>query len=363
MKRQDNITQSDFSNFLQAGALLRYGDQWILTFDQLSPRSVSKNEEISVFCPTFYEVDEASAYCFSKEVRLSRADFLKLCRDYLESQRDSTNFWERVRWQEPDLADFSKAFSHTQQLIGQGQIDKAVPFVAAKATGFFSATDLVKTFIHLTEAPANLYVYGFWNNGEGLIGATPEILFDKKDTQLKTMALAGTLAKASDSRGEDLLKNKKELHENQLVIDDLKKQLTSLGHLKVDGPKVLELPTLWHLVAHIELKMDEDLPAIDLIKKLHPTPALGVAPRRFGWRWMREWPGQNDRGRFGAPFLMKLDTNHWICLVAIRNMQWNQERLLIGSGCGVVRDSNLEREWLELFYKRESVKKILGFKS
>ncbi|MNL49201.1 chorismate binding enzyme [compost metagenome] len=50
-----------------------------------------------------------------------------------------------------------------------------------------------------------------------------------------------------------------------------------------------------------------------------------------------------------------------LCLVAIRNMQWNGQFAMIGSGCGVVAASELEREWRELYQKRLSVKKILGF--
>jgi menaquinone-specific isochorismate synthase len=177
------------------------------------------------------------------------------------------------------------------------------------------------------------------------------------------MALAGTLAKSTNSRGDLLLKDKKELHENQLVVDDIKQQLRAFGRVKAQPPSILDLPTLWHLITHMEVALEEDVPVVDLVKRLHPTPALGVAPRRFGWRWMREWPQQSSRGHFGSPFLMKIDTNHWMCLVAIRNIEWTKKEMIIGSGCGVVRDSDLEREWLELFYKRESVKKILGMKS
>lgn len=363
MKRQNSITQTDFSNFLQAGALLRYGSDWILGFGGYKLVAPIKNDEISVFCPFFYDIEEAKAVQFQAEARLTRVEFLNLCRQYLETVSDKGHFWDQTEWQDPDMADFAKAFSHTMQLIGQGQIDKAVPYVAAKAKGTLPTVELVKCFLHLAEAPASLHVYGFWTNGEGFVGATPEILFEKKDQAITTMALAGTLAKTSTGRGDNLLKDKKELQENQLVVDDIKQQLRALGRVKTYAAEILDLPTLWHLITHIELTLDEDIPVIDLVKRLHPTPAMGVAPRRFGWRWMREWPQQSTRGHFGSPFLMKVDENHWMCLVAIRNIEWTQSHMFIGSGCGVVKNSELEREWLELFYKRQSVKKILGIKA
>jgi isochorismate synthase EntC len=360
VKRQNSITQIDFSNLLQTGALLRYGSDWILGFGGYNLVPASKTGEISVFCPLFYDIEEGKAIQFQYEARLTRTEFINLCRQYLEIHPEKGSFWDHVEWKDPDMADFSKAFSHTLQLIGQGQIDKAVPYVAAKAPGTLPATALVKALLELADAPPSLHVYGMWLNGEGFVGATPEILFEKKEKSLATMALAGTLAKTSTGRGELLLKDKKELQENQLVVDDIKQQLRALGLVKTHVPAVMDLPTLWHLVTHIEVALEEDVPVIDLVKRLHPTPALGVAPRRFGWRWMREWPQQSSRGHFGAPFLMKVDDEHWMCLVAIRNIEWTKSEMFIGSGCGVVKDSDLEREWLELFYKRQSVKKILG---
>lgn len=362
MKRQNSITLLDFSNFLRAGAFLRYENDWILAWG--SPHSIArpKSEEISVFCPSFYEVEEGKACHFPNEARLSRLDFLKLCREYLETHPEPHFSWERFTWVEPDQGDFSKSFSQIQQMISQGQIEKAVPCVFAKTPGSLSPFAMVKCFVDLLETPEAMFAYGFWTEGEGLLGATPEILFEKKDLHLRTMALAGTLPKSIQADANQLLKDKKELSENRFVVQDLSAQLTPLGRVRVQAPRVLELPTLWHLITDMEVDLEEDVEVVDLVKRLHPTPALGVAPRRFGWRWMREWPQQNLRQRFGSPFLMRVDEGHWICLVAIRNLQWTRNEMYIGSGCGVVKESDLEREWLELFYKRESVKKILGIK-
>jgi isochorismate synthase EntC len=47
-------------------------------------------------------------------------------------------------------------------------------------------------------------------------------------------------------------------------------------------------------------------------------------------------------------------------LVAIRNIQWQDEKIRLGSGCGIVKSSQIEREWQELKLKRESVKRMLS---
>ena len=46
-------------------------------------------------------------------------------------------------------------------------------------------------------------------------------------------------------------------------------------------------------------------------------------------------------------------------LVAIRNIQWDVDKTLLGSGCGIVSESKIEREWNELTLKRKAVKELL----
>ncbi len=367
MKRQNSISLLDFTNFLESGALLRCGSEWILAYGPSHSVSTDKDAHkngslFSVFAPHFFDVEDAKALIFENEACLSQLDFLNLCRNYLEKASALPLDWNEIPWKEPEFNDFAQTFSHTQRLISQGQIDKAVPCVFSHAEAQITPATLVKCFLSMATLSEALHVYGIWQGEKGLLGATPEILFEKRGLQVSSMALAGTMAKSTQSRGEMLLKDKKELHENNLVAEDIRQQLRPLGRVQIEPVQLLELPTLWHLLTRIQLQLEVDVAPIELVKRLHPTPALGVAPRNFGWRWMKEWPEQNRRQRFGAPFLMKASENHWICLVAIRNLQWDGKSLMIGSGCGVVRDSLLDREWLELFYKRESVKKLLGLK-
>lgn len=212
--------------------------------------------------------------------------------------------------------------------------------------------------LHLLQAPSSLYVHGFWNTDGGLLGATPETLFVIRGKQLTTMALAGTCPK-SDSERPSLLEDPKEREEHDLVTQDIVQVLSAYGRVHSEGPFLLELPTLWHLKTNIELTLQKPVDPRELIRRLHPTPALGVFPRAAGYQWLREEPGQEGRARYGAPFAF-IFPDEVVCLVAIRNLQWNKEESLIGAGGGVVAASELEREWRELRKKRESVKKILG---
>lgn len=266
------------------------------------------------------------------------------------------------QWQEPRLEDFEKSFARVQNLISEGQIDKAVPVVFARTRSSITATVRARWILETLSAPQNLHPYGFWSGDEGVIGATPEILFEVEGRSLKTMAMAGTLAKA-DGTADDLARSAKDQHEHRLVIEDIKKELRSFGAVSAGATEVVALPTLFHLRTNLSVELEEDADIEKLLRRMHPTAALGVFPRLFGWRWMRELPGQDDRARFGAPFTVRLSSSRVISLVGIRNIQWQGTRVSLGSGCGVVKSSELEAEWRELARKRQSVLKILGMPS
>lgn len=354
---QNSITHSDFTEFLASGALLRDQQQCTLLLGPFSASDTDKKQEISVCCPFFYETERLSFLRPTRVITLPAMDFARICLRFVESEGTSSP--TALSWEPPRKDEFEKGFARIQNLIQQGQIDKAVPVVFARSTGEVSPLMKARMLLELMSVPETLWVYGFWNADQGILGATPEVLFASEGRRLRTMALAGTLAKG-DGRESDLLRSAKDQHEHALVVQDLKQELKSLGHVRIRPTGILDLPSLWHLKTDFELDLHEDLDVARMLKTLHPTAALGVFPRLFGWRWMRELPGQEDRARYGAPMTFRLSDQKVISLVAIRNLQWGSSRIVLGSGCGIVGSSELEAEWNELARKRESVMRLLG---
>lgn len=359
MERNNNITLAGITNFLEAGALLRHRDQWVLLEGPFKPTCDANSDEITVFFPDFYDLRSTVPLKGAHVYRLDTLNLRKICMTFLETQKVESAPLARAPWEEPQKADFAEALQQTQERIHQGELKKTVPVVFARSFQSVTPIERAQLILRLLEAPPALYVYGFWQNGEGLLGATPEVLFDYRAGHLQTMALAGTCPKSESSQRNSLLNDDKEMQEHLYVLEDLKNMLSAYGPLKIKGPAILELPTLFHLKSELAVECSAQPNFLELIEKLHPTPALGVAPRSYGYQFMQNFPGQSERRGFGAPFAF-LSAKEALCLVAIRNLQWNRTSSMIGSGCGVVAASELEREWRELFQKRLSVKKILG---
>lgn len=361
MKRQDSITLDDITNFLKEGALWRKGDDFLLCFGPFSEARVHNNQEVTITYDNFFNTEGSGKKYPVKSLWVTKAEFDSVLEGFCLSM--PLQLEEEFLWEEAQLASFTESFDKIKKLIGDGKISKAVPIVFERTLSLMCANYLAPMLRNIIKAPDVLNIYGFWSKGCGVLGASPELLYQCRDTNVQTMALAGTAPKIDQQNNrinpEDLLKDPKERYEHQLVVEDIVGVLTGLGSISVTETKILELPQLYHLLSRISLNLDNVVNKKELVKKLHPTAALAVSPRAYGFEWMKALPEQEGRGGFGGPFLIETPQED-VAIVAIRSIQWDEKGMRIGSGCGIVKDSILEKEWHELKHKRLSIKKLLG---
>lgn len=338
-----HITGTDLEAWLQDGLILGDGEQscwlaWGETFWSDTPPAGM----VAFYAPDFFLENQKPWLNFRQVAQLPTVELLEVMAEH-EAQMP------RWQWQAPDLEEFSKAFHLAKAKMEEGLFAKVVPVVMARSNGRPSASERLHLLRSLLQRQVKgQMVYGFWNDQEGMIGLSPEKLFQLEGSHLKTMALAGT-----GRAIQDLLNDPKERHEHELVIEFIVKKLGRWGKVQWEDTHEWDLGSLKHLRTFISVATDQKMDFLTAIQLLHPTPALGVAPEEVNWRWLRELPGSDRRGRFGAPFGI-VGPENW-ALVAIRNIQWNSDDLRLGSGCGIVSQSVLEREWQELSLKRQSV--------
>lgn len=346
------MTQAEIIEILNSGALIRLPNGkvriWKGPFESVPS---GKDSVFSIAWMDFFGSEtrflKASAGPVEIEVSTLRGQLQKIM---AENPLSASNFFQ------PSFEKFQESFQEIQGKIHRGEIEKAVPVVFAESPMVPSNGQIAHMLDHALEAHPELYVFALIDQGAGILGATPEVLFHLNDKSLKTMALAGTHPRAEK---EDLLKDPKELREHRLVVDDLKQRLEKSGLLKIGETHVAEFGPLCHLRTIIEAEVASDS-VEDMMKRLHPTAALGVYPRNYGVQWMKGLPYQDQRGLFGAPLVFSLSEKESLALVAIRCLQWSDSGSQIGTGCGIVEASDLQKEWKELALKRESVMKVLG---
>jgi menaquinone-specific isochorismate synthase len=268
-----------------------------------------------------------------------------------------------VEWQTPSRDDFERLFHSAQAAMDRGEVTKIVPVLFEHGT-LRRGTLASHLVSQIRALPPGLHAYGYAYKSHGMIGATPELLFQAEARGYRTMALAGTRAVA---HAEELLTDAKERREHRLVVDDIVRRLAPFGNIEVGPLGLLRLPSIAHLVTPIFFKEsggEEQMSFAEMVRRLHPTAALGVSPRSAaGERWLREADRGVKRRTFGAPFGIEREDRSALALVAIRNVQWQADRVRVGSGAGLLAESQLEREYEELRQKREQVKALFDIEA
>jgi len=262
-----------------------------------------------------------------------------------------------IAWSGLGDGDVRGVFDAIIAQIASGRLKKSVPVLTER--GILHRGEPAALVKAVAAAPEPLWSYGYREGGRGMVGATPEQLFSVRDGVLESMALAGT---APRHEVEDFPSDPKEIREHELVADYLEEFLSPLGEVEREARSLLDLGSMVHFLTRLRVRLREPEPDYDeLVRLLHPTPALGACPRGegalrelFAYRRQLAVPGE-----FGAPF-GSLHEGAFRALVAIRNVSWDGRDVFLPSGAGLVEGSRFDREWRELALKRNSVKSLLG---
>ncbi len=262
-----------------------------------------------------------------------------------------------IDWETPDAMPFSLVFQEIMSCIGQGLIEKTVPVVTERGTVRGGMPPGAKIMAAMSAQRAPLHAYGWVGADSGFAGATPELLLSMRGLRLETMALAGTARQEDEAVfGVD----EKEIREHEYVAQTLVAKLLDLGQLSRKEREVMRLGSIVHFLTGISVDLESPQEPRRLLRRLHPTPALGPLPRTdqtmamLGeWRQRLGCPVE-----FGAPFGV-WDNGAFEAVVAIRGLWWQGNKISLPAGCGIIEASRLVNEWRELRLKREAVKRFL----
>lgn len=271
-----------------------------------------------------------------------------------ESRNEGDEF--RVEWSPPDKAQFASVYGRIKEEIRCGTFQKTVPVLSERGHLRSGQWEALLQQVETLAYP--FFGYGFRFGGKGIVGGSPELLMTVRERSLETMALAGTVECSAIERFET---DPKEISEHELVAEYLCGQLATKGAVQREPRSALRLGPIAHLLSVIRVDLWERPGLNELIRFVHPTPALGTLPRDEAaaakLQAYREELGTPPW--FGAPFGVWAE-GVFRAVVAIRNLVWDGSEVCLAAGCGVIEASRLENEWHELGLKRSAVKQMLG---
>jgi isochorismate synthase len=192
------------------------------------------------------------------------------------------------------------------------------------------------------------------NAGRRYVGASPELLVRREGATFECNPLAGTIALPPNEAPDDyqtwLLGSTKNLHEHGVLVDDLVQQLSnSYDEISADpNPTIVTLRTVAHLgtwVRGVRYDAATAPDALELLRMLHPTAAVGGIPRDDAYELIVRLE-QHDRGHYAGP-LGWMDANgdgEW--WIGIRGVIIDGTNFEAWAGAGIVSESDpiAERE-------------------
>jgi isochorismate synthase EntC len=266
---------------------------------------------------------------------------------------------------------FEKTFQHLASLFQEKSLQKAVPVVWSESIHVPSKEEISYLIHALLRLPPQFHCYGVLTASGGILGASPEFLFkinsDRgSERMLSCVAVAGTRLSLNLNE-QDFLNSPKDRQEHQFVIDDIQHKLKKIGPVAKSTTRVQKFGSISHLMTDFSVSLGLAPMSLQqtymLIKSLHPTSALGMYSKSLFWKEAENFPGQEGRPeKFGAP--ITFSSKHLVkSIVAIRNLIWNKHKNYLCVGCGVIEESQLDKEWSELYNKRQAVMQLFGIHS
>ena len=271
--------------------------------------------------------------------------------------RESARELAREERSEPDFAELVTAI---QDEIKAGRAEK---IVAARRVTLSLDRELLPENVQSRlrdDAPESTR-FAFRVGGATFLGATPEQLLQKSGLELRTEAVAGSVSADDATSANRLLASDKDGREHEFVVSEILRLLGPLTSelAPADKPEVHRLRTVLHLRTSIQGKLREPVHVLDLVSRLHPTPAVGGVPTRAAIEFItRHEPDQ--RGWYSAPFGWFDDSGDGRFVVALRCGVVAGKRAELYAGAGVVADSNAPSEFAETGWKLAALLGALG---
>jgi isochorismate synthase len=211
-----------------------------------------------------------------------------------------------------------------------------------------------------SEAPECLR-FAFRASGRTFLGATPERLISKSGLELSTEAVAGSVRAGDVASASKLLESHKDIREHEFVVREVLRCLEPLTQSLVCAPKreIHKLRHVLHLRTKISGTLAEPSNVLQLVARLHPTPAVGGVPTSAALAWIEEHE-PDERGWYAGPIGWVDAAGDGEFAVAIRSGVLRDKHADLYVGAGVVRDSTAESEFAETRWKLASLLSAFG---
>jgi menaquinone-specific isochorismate synthase len=207
---------------------------------------------------------------------------------------------------------------------------------------------------HWQRAEPHSFAFAVTGGGSScFLGCSPELLLRNRAGRVSAEALAGTAARPADSAqaarlAAALLADGKIRREHDIVVNHISAAMDNLCEAveRDHGPRVVCMARVQHLRTLVHGRLRSGRDAVDLMRLLHPTPAVGGHPAGAARQWLRQT--EPHRRGYYSGVVGWLGLGSAELAVAIRSACVSPEAVRLYAGAGLVRGSKPQPEWQEL---------------
>jgi para-aminobenzoate synthetase / 4-amino-4-deoxychorismate lyase len=265
----------------------------------------------------------------------------------------------------PSAAEHKVAVSRAVEYIRRGDIFQANICLRLEAT---FAGDPLDAFCQTVTSLRPPYAAFIGLPGGAVASISPELFLRRTGSTVLSRPIKGTRRRSpreqqARRQREELVRSAKDRAENVMIVDLMRNDLSRVctaGSVAV--PRLLEVephPGIWHLVSDVRGTLDPSAGDGDLIRAAFPPGSVTGAPKVRALEIIHELeatPREIYTGAVGyrSP-IAGLELN-----VAIRTFEFCAERVWLGSGGGIVADSDPDQEYRECLIKAGPLVRAIG---
>ena len=267
-----------------------------------------------------------------------------------------------------ELSEFSPIFEQAKEHLRTGDIFQ---MILSNQWKINLQTDPVRIYQLLRQLEPTTHLFCLeWGDPIGaIIGASPEILGSKRGTEVCYRPIAATRGRKKDAAGDarmlaDMRTSKKENAEHDMLVDLGRNDLNRVcvpGSVKVLREKYGKcFASVQHLVTDLVGELEADTSATDFFRAIFPAGTVVGAPKIRAAQIAAQQEKFSREIYGGALGYFSADGNAELAIMIRTARYWNQQ-LIFRTGAGVVLDSVVEDEWLEMQNKAGTLTRIAQF--
>lgn len=189
------------------------------------------------------------------------------------------------------------------------------------------------------------------------LGSTPEIILSGQEKNWHTVALAGTMPMQGEVMPDNWSEKNKE--EQTIVAEYIRKTIKKFGNkVEEQGPYTARAGQLVHLKTDFHFLLKDTKSLGNLLKELHPTPAVCGLPKSETYRFITENEGYERK--YYSGFIGWLEPDGQTDLyVNLRCMEIHEGEATLYAGGGILASSEMASEFEETKEKMKTMKNII----